>query len=320
MTEAPLIVGILNVSPDSFSERPNTQPHAPSSHPNLEKIIESCRNLIAQRPDVIEVGAESTRPGATPLTATEELDRIATIFPTIARLVKESNITLAIDTRYGKTASYAVEKGALLINDVSGCSDPEMAKLLKDTLPNDVYYVAMHSLTVPADQSIIISGDPVEEIVGWVHHISNKIISNGLPSDRLIIDPGIGFGKNAEQSLAIIGSLDRIRKEGGFPVYVGYSRKSCLAFSPNQHPADRDLETHVITGLIAQCNISYLRVHDVSGTRRAIEISRKLRNQTQALTLSSDKSEKGLLASTIGDVRLSSLVTELVEIDGSTGA
>lgn len=317
MPRTPLIVGILNVSPDSFSERRTLHSYDSSSTPDLPTVIESCRNLIAQRPDVLEVGAESTRPGATPLTEDEELARISSIFPIISTMAKAANITLAIDTRHGKTASYAVEKGARLISDVSGCSDPEMVKLLKERIPNDVYFVAMHSLTVPADPNIIISGDPIEEIVSWIQHISNKIISNGFSADRLIIDPGIGFGKNTEQSLAILGSLDRIRREGGFPVYVGYSRKSCLAFSPDQHPADRDLETHVITGLINQSNVSYIRVHDVSGTHRAIEISRKFKTHTKNLAFSTDKPDTGLLASPAGEARFPLLISDLVEIDGS---
>ncbi len=290
MSGAPLIVGILNISPDSFSERREVlHPDDVTGTPDISRAIENCRNLIRQKPDIIEIGGESTRPGATSLTQEEELERIRLILPIIADLAREANITVAIDTRYGKTAAYAIENGARIINDVSGYSDPVMADLLSSTLPNDVYYVAMHSLTVPADRNIIISGDPVEEILGWIRRISNRIISNGFPSERLIIDPGIGFGKNSEQSLAIIGSLARIRKEGGLPIYVGHSRKSFLSFTPDQHPADRDLETHVLTGFISQCNVSYIRVHDVSGTRRAIEVYRKLRKSTKHLTPFTDE-------------------------------
>jgi dihydropteroate synthase len=229
-------------------------------------------------------------------------------------MVRASAITLAVDTRHGKTASYAVGHGARVISDVSGCSDPEMARLLRNGLPNDVYFVAMHSLTVPADPNIIISGDPIEEILSWIHRISRQIISNGLSSDRLIIDPGIGFGKNTQQSLSIIGSLERIRKEGGFPVYVGYSRKSCLAFSPDQHPADRDLETHVITGLISQSDVAYIRVHDVSGTRRAIEVARKFRSCMSDLSMSSAITDKSPAPS---HTLSSLLISELFEVDAS---
>lgn len=321
MSTTPLVVGILNISPDSFSELRETECRdSVETTSAVTAIIQNCQQLLSQRPDVIEIGGESTRPGATPCTQKQELERIAPIFPLISRLARASNIALAIDTRFGETAEYALQHGATIINDVSGCSDPEMVRLLKSNLSNDVYYVAMHSLTVPADRNIIITGNPISEILGWIQMISGRIRSYGFPSNRLMIDPGIGFGKNAEQSLAIIGSLARIRAEGGYPIYIGHSRKSCLAFTPDQHPADRDLETHVLTGFISQCNVSYIRVHDVSGTRRAIEVCRKLKNSTMPFTPVKSEMLESVIAPRTGDFSSTTPVNNLVKIDGTKGA
>jgi dihydropteroate synthase len=266
----PLIVGILNISPDSFS----SQTDAPLT---INEVKGQIAELIASGADVIEIGGESTRPGAIPLTQPQEATRLRPFLPIIAEIANSTLTTFALDTRYGQTARMGVDHGITMINDVSGGRDPEMLKLLTDLKrEQDLRYVATHSLTVPANPKVVMTGDVIEQLVEWTHNILRKIIDCGFPAEQLIIDPGIGFGKTGAQCFKIVRCLQQIKDKTKAPLFIGHSRKSFLALNSEQPAYLRDLETHVLTSLICQNNaIDYLRVHDVAGTRRTLTLLSK---------------------------------------------
>jgi dihydropteroate synthase len=243
------LAGILNVTPDSFSD--GGESFLP------EDAITQAEQLIADGADVIDIGAESTRPGATPLTSTQEWERLA---PVLERLIGKA--TISIDTRHPETAKKALAMGADWINDVSGLADPAMAEVLAN-YPQS-YYVLMHSLSVPADPNQILpeEQDVVQAILHFARQKLEYLAEQGIAKERTIFDPGIGFGKNAQQSLELIERIEEF-KTLGVPLFVGHSRKSFLAKFSNTLAADRDALTLEFSKKLSACGVDYLRVHNV---------------------------------------------------------
>ena len=248
MTE---LAGILNLTPDSFSGD-GLQGAVTSTLARIDKMVESD---IA----VVDIGAESTRPGAQPLTWEEEWTRLA---PVVEKLgSRTERIQFSIDTRHGECARRALEKGFHWINDVSSGSDPAMQLLVKEY---KCKYVLMHSMSIPADPAHTIAANvnAVDEVMRWAEQSIAKWEQAGIERSQLILDPGIGFGKTVEQSLMLIKNIATFQRTG-IALLVGHSRKSFLSQFTDGKPELRDAATMAISSYLMAQNVDYLRVHDI---------------------------------------------------------
>jgi len=247
------IVGILNITPDSFSDG--------GKWSTLDNAIRCTENMIKGGADIIEVGGESTRPGYAPVTEQEETDRAV---PVIEALRSRFDIPLSIDTQKSAVASAAVRSGADMVNDIWGLKrDPEMAGVIART---GVTCCLMHNRE-QIDYIDFIS-DMLNDL-----RVSAEIAHNaGIAADKIILDPGIGFSKTCEMNLEATNKLDLVRGLG-YPALLGASRKSFIGITLDL-PASERLEGSLavaVAGVMRGC--SFLRVHDVIETKRAITMT-----------------------------------------------
>ena len=263
MTE---VWGILNVTPDSFSDG--------GRYVDAGAAIAHARRMRAQGADVIDIGGESTRPGATPLSSDEELGRV---LPVVRALVDEG-IRVSVDTVHAATAKAVIEAGAEIINDVTaGMHDPEMLETVAAT---DARIVLMHSrgLDVLADTGY---DDVVTEVLEHLIERVEAAEAAGIDRDRIIIDPGFGFSKDAEANWLLLAGLRRL--QGLFlPILVGTSRKRFLGsvLPDGADATERDAATAATSMLAAQLGAEAVRVHDVASTVSAIRVQRLVEEAT----------------------------------------
>lgn len=250
------LVGIVNITPDSFSDG--------GKFKTADDVIKAIEQLMADGADMIDIGAESTRPGATPLSAVEEWERLE---PVMARLPELQNpfVKFSVDTRHAQTAQRALEAGVYMINDVSGFENVDMVNVV---LQSRCPLIVMHSLGVPADKNVVMdeSLDVVTEVMEQAGRKLQSLVEAGIKPQRLIFDPGIGFGKNTLQSLALIHRISELR-ELGVPLFVGHSRKSCLQAVADNSGLSRDEATLTVSQHLIQQRVDYIRVHDVAAHR-----------------------------------------------------
>jgi len=241
-----LVMGILNVTPDSFADG--------GRHNDFEAAVARGLEMIAEGVDIIDIGGESTRPGAERVTEEEE---IARTIPVIKELAKYGT-TISIDTMRANTAEAAVKAGASIINDVSaGLADGAM---LQTAARLKVPYIAMHWRGHSKDMnSKAVYGDVVSEVISELNERIEAALDAGIQKDKLIIDPGIGFAKDAEHNWAIIDSIDRFVFMG-YPVLVGASRKRFLG---GESPDEREQATIKLTKRLGATGIWAVRVHSV---------------------------------------------------------
>lgn len=258
------IVGVVNLTPDSFSDG--------GRFPDPDAAVEHALALVEAGATVLDLGAESTRPGAAALASGEEWGRLE---PVLSRLTARGTAAiLSVDTRHTATARRALAAGARWINDVAGGTDPH---LVDAVAASDAHFVVMHSLTVPpvADRVIPLDRDPVDWLIDWGRERREALALRGIPAPRLILDPGIGFGKTPGQSTAILRDAGRLTGLGT-RILVGHSRKSFLrSWYPAGHeavanPLARDFESGLLAGHLARAGIDYVRVHHAELARRAI--------------------------------------------------
>ena len=256
----PRIFAILNVTPDSFSDG--------GQFANAEEAVARGIRLAEQGADIIDVGGESTRPGAERISVDEEQERV---LPVVRGLVA-ARIPVSVDTMNAATALAAAEAGASVINDVSGgLADPGMYRAVAST---GLLYVAMHWRGHSSTMNDLASyGDVVADVRSELEARLAEMIVSGVSTDRVILDPGLGFAKNAEHNWALLSRLDALASLGQ-PLLVGASRKRFLAdLLPEGAPvADRDLPTAVVSALAAQAGVWALRVHDITSTRAALGV------------------------------------------------
>lgn len=261
----PQLLGILNVTPDSFSDGGRWF--------DAGAAIARARELVALGADVVDIGGESTRPGAERVSADEEQRRVVPVVETLSAL----GIAVSVDTMRASTAAAAIAAGARIINDVSGgLADPQM---LETVAGSDVTYIAMH-WRGHSDQMDELAryNDIAADVRDELATRFEVIEAAGIDRSRVVLDPGFGFAKNAVQNwqlLARLGELDAL----GMPLLVGVSRKRFLAdVLPADAPShDRDLPTAVITSMLAERGVWGVRVHDVASSRIAIDIVTRLR-------------------------------------------
>lgn len=249
---APLWMGILNLTPDSFSDGGVMN--------DFSHFQETVRDFDNENVQILDIGAESTRPGAISVTPQEEWARLAPAFEYLQHLFKGRIFKplISVDTYHPETAMRALSLGADIINDVSGLNSPEMLNVLKSS---KCHYVLMHSLSIPADPKLNINAPcPVREIKEWASQKIDLLQKNGIALDRIIFDPGIGFGKSAQQSRTL---LKRIQEFNDLNVrlLVGHSRKSFLTLWGNRPAQDREIETLGVSMKLANQGVDILRVH-----------------------------------------------------------
>ncbi len=253
--ERTYLMGVLNVTPDSFSDG--------GEFNNLDCAITQAQQLIAAGADIIDIGGQSTRPGAVMIAVEQELNRT---IPVIQRLRQVSNIPISIDTTRVEVARRAIEAGADIVNDVSGGTFE--ASILSVVAQLGVPIILMHLRGTPATmQSLTDYGNLLEEVYTFLETQINLAVSAGIEPDKIIIDPGIGFAKTYSQSLELIQKLSRFR-DLGRPILVGPSRKSFIGKILNQSdPKQR------VWGTAAACcgaiagGADILRIHDVAPMR-----------------------------------------------------
>jgi len=260
------IIGILNVTPDSFSDG--------NEFLNPEKAVEHALQMIDEGADVIDIGGESTRPGAKKIDIKEEKRRVV---PIIKELRKKTDIPISIDTYKSEMAEAALKAGASMVNDISALRfDPKMIDLLQKY--EDVPIILMHIQGSPETmQENPFYEDTIEEILEFFHERIEFCIANGILKNRIIIDPGIGFGKRHEDNLIILKKISEFHCFD-VPVLLGASRKSFIDRIYASSPKDR-LEGSLASSSIAYANkVDFMRVHDVKEHKRFLAVLTAIRN------------------------------------------
>ena len=261
----PLVMGILNITPDSFSDG--------ARFLDAGRAVTHAKKLINEGADIVDIGGESSRPGSDPVPAEEELKRV---IPVIKEIRQFSAVPISIDTTRAVVARQALEAGADLINDISAFRfDETMVEVAAEF---GVPAILMHMLGTPKTMQVEPRyQDCISEIMQFFSERLHFCLNYGLPRDRVIIDPGIGFGKRLQDNLMIIRHLDQF-KSFGCPVMVGASRKSFIAMATglDRHPVQR-LGGSLAAALAAVRNgADIVRVHDTAETVEAIKLYRAL--------------------------------------------
>jgi len=262
----PRIMGILNVTPDSFWDC--------GKHASVERAVERAEQMVEAGADIIDVGGESTRPGSKPVDAREEVERIG---PVVESLLRNIALPVSIDTRKAAVAETMLDLGAHMINDISGLAfDEAMADVVKR---HRVPVVIMHMRGTPDNMQTFTDYDDV--VLDVKRELAEKVKNaegRGVDPACILIDPGIGFSKTAEQCVELIARLGEFR-DIGKPVLVGPSRKSFMDGVLGLKPEDR-LEATIACCVVAALNgASIVRVHDVAGVSRALAMVAELRSR-----------------------------------------
>ena len=253
-----LVMGILNVTPDSFADG--------GRHNQLDAAVARGLEMIAEGVDIIDIGGESTRPGAERVDEQEELQRTIPVIEKIAPLIAKTDVKISIDTMRASVAEAAIKAGASIINDVSaGQSDTRM---LSTAAQLNVPFIAMHWRGHSKDMnSKAIYKDVVAETISELEDRIQVALSTGVAKENLIIDPGLGFAKDADHNWAIIDAIDRF-VDLGFPVLVGGSRKRFLG---GDSPDQREEATVNLTKRLRGTGVWAVRVHTVKPHKEALE-------------------------------------------------
>ncbi len=254
------IMGILNVTPDSFSDG--------GQFASLDRAIEHAERLAREGADAVDIGGESTRPGSDPVSATEEMNRV---LPVIRELRQKIHIPLSIDTTKADVAAGAIECGASIVNDVTaGCGDREMLRVVAGT---GAGIILMHMKGTPR----AMQADPqYEDVVGDIRAFLDArvtaAVSAGIGRDHIAIDPGIGFGKTLQHNLLLLRNLSAIASLG-MPVVIGTSRKAFIGRITGQDLPEARIDGTIASSLYAVAQGAHiLRVHDVAAVKRALDV------------------------------------------------
>lgn len=254
LNERTHIMGILNVTPDSFSDGGN--------YNSMEKAILQAKKMEEAGADIIDIGGESTRPDHDPIDAEEEIKRVV---PIIKALKEEINIPISIDTYKAETAKQAIEAGAEIINDIWGAKhDPEMADV---AATYEVPIILMHNRTNKKYESLI------EDMVTDLQDSIDIVRRAGVKDKNIILDPGVGFAKELEDNYVVMRHLDKIIEQLSYPLLLATSRKSFISKVLDIPPKDRDNATGATTCLGIAKGAHIVRVHDV---KRTVELAKMM--------------------------------------------
>ncbi len=258
-----VLVGVVNVTPDSFSDG--------GKFVDPALAVDHAVRLADEGAEILDVGGESTRPGAGPVEADEEWRRVE---PALRALRPKTDARISIDTYKPEVAAKAIAFGADMINDVHGLRDAHMVRLVaKEQVPAVVMHMKGEPKTM---QETAAYQDVVAEILAFLEDRTRAAVSAGVSRDRLIVDPGLGFGKRPEHNTEILRRLDEFRRLG-FPILVGASRKSFLGAIGGGSPGER-LEASLAAAILAvEKGADLVRVHDVAATAKAIRVTDAIR-------------------------------------------
>jgi dihydropteroate synthase len=254
------VVGIVNCTPDSFYDG--------GRFFDAEQAVGHALDLMDQGADIVDIGGESTRPFSQRIGADHEKNRILPVMQSVFE--HRPKAVLSVDTYRSEVAAAALDAGALIINDVSACTfDPELLSVLVEYKPG---YVLMHSQGRPEDmQKDPTYSDVVAEIYTFFETTMNQLVRAGLPEDRVVLDPGIGFGKTMEHNLQLLANMDAFYSLGR-PVYLGLSNKSTWGKLLDLGTDQRQMATQVATALMAAKGVPIHRVHEVAYTIHTLRI------------------------------------------------
>ncbi|MBR2141003.1 MAG: dihydropteroate synthase [Rickettsiales bacterium] len=262
----PLFMGIINISPDSFSG---------GAGDNFVQVFE---NWVENNVQIIDIGAESTNPNSKAITATDEINRLKDVFEYIKnKKFDELRPILSIDTYHPETAEIAIKNGFDMVNDVSGFENEKMLDLAKDN--KNVRFVFSHNLGVPANKNVVVPDEKniIEELEKWLEHKLNIFDKNGIEKEQIIFDVGIGFGKTPSQNLQILQNIENFHRYG-VKIAVGHSRKSFMSVFTEAIPINRDIETIAISMKLAN-KVDIIRVHTPVEHKRALLAQEHINNQ-----------------------------------------
>ena len=253
-----LIMGVINATPDSFSDG--------GAYPTAEAAVAAGLRLIAEGADIVDVGGESTRPGYTPVAAEEELRRA---LPVVEALARATATPISIDTYKARIAEAALKVGARIVNDVWGLQrDTDMARVVA---AHEAAVIVMHNR-----ETVDPALDIFEDLRLFFERSLERAAAAGIRKDRIVLDPGIGFGKSFEQNLSILARLDELH-ELGFPILLGTSRKSFIGRLTDSGPRERLPGTIAANTLAAAAGVAIIRVHDVAAHVQALRVAEAIR-------------------------------------------
>ena len=259
----PLIMGILNVTPDSFSDGGHFN--------NITSALMQAEKMLNDGVDIIDIGGESTRPYSISVSSGEQVQRVIPIIKAI-RTQLSSTVQISIDTQLSTVAKLALAEGANIINDISaGHNDPNILNVAADY---DCPIILMHIKGTPQTMQDNPSYDNVvSDVLASLHISAERAKQVGIKQDKIILDPGIGFGKTIEHNLKLLGHLKQF-VETGYPVLLGTSRKKFLnTITATKKLEDLALATSITTALAVMAGVKVLRVHDVKENRQALDIA-----------------------------------------------
>ena len=253
-------MGILNLTPDSFSDG--------GKYDTLDKALQRCTEMIEEGADIIDIGAESSRPGYIPVPAEEQIDRL---LPVLERIKKEFDIPVSVDTADAKVAEAVIETGCDLINDIKGLmGDSDMAEIIAR---GRAACVLMHNRETPGYT------DFFKNVKGDLRESVKRAVLAGVEKDRIILDPGIGFAKNYEQNLEVLRRLKELQRLH-HPILLGTSRKSVIGLTLNL-PTDERIEGTIATTVVGvMSGVSFVRVHDIKENVRSIRMTEAIMGRT----------------------------------------
>ena len=253
----PLVMGIVNVTPDSFSDG--------GRFLHTDAAVAHAIELVKQGADLLDIGGESTRPGSTPVSIDEELGRV---LPVVTALVKETQLPLSIDTSKAEVARQCLAAGAHVINDVTALADPQMMEVAKQFQAGAIL---MHMQGTPQTMQINPHYENVvDDVARWLDERRRAVIAQGLAADNLVLDPGIGFGKSFAHNLELLVRLSELQRLGR-PICLGVSRKGFIG-----KITGRSVQESAAGSVAVACHavmkqaVQILRVHDVAATRDAV--------------------------------------------------
>lgn len=260
--DKPRIMGILNATPDSFSDG--------GKYLSLDSAVDHALEMINDGADIIDVGGESTRPGSDQVTIEEELNRTIPLIKKIKSLRKD--ILISIDTTKSEVAEQALDNGATIINDISGLTFDE--RMINVAKRYNSAVVIMHIKGNPKTmQQNPFYDDVVKEVYDYLEFQCNKAINNGV--NKIIIDPGIGFGKRIDDNFKLISELDKF-KSIGYPIMMGLSRKSFIGKTLNLDTDERDVATVILEAISVLKSAKIIRTHNVKYCNQMVKLVNKI--------------------------------------------
>ncbi|MGJ0491637.1 dihydropteroate synthase [Methylobacter sp.] len=271
--DKPLIMGILNVTPDSFSDG--------GQYSDVDAAVRQARRMLDEGADIIDIGGESTRPGSEQVDADAQIQRVAPVIAAIRQQVS-ADIPISIDTTLSAVARAALEAGADIINDISAGRDDEA--ILALAAETDAPIILMHSQGTPKTmQDNPYYVDVVQEVLAALQQQIDAALKAGIKKKRIAIDPGIGFGKRKQDNLDLLAHLDAF-VAAGYPVLLGTSRKRFMGtICDVSEPSELVTATAVTTALGIMAGVQIFRVHDVRENRQAADVAWAIKQSRQGL-------------------------------------